>query len=133
MYQRISSWYIESVVPIAGTVEAYPIAGNGLGRPPAGAEIHAAVETNSLLTLWSHLRVGPWSSVVPHTFLLLPNDGLAGIPLIEPNASHLIGLVASDRDPLPPVAHALLNVAGRLDVASTIDRQVGQLSPAAIC
>ena len=32
-----------------------------------GAEIHAAVETNSLLTLWSHLRVGPWSSVVPHT------------------------------------------------------------------
>ena len=98
-----------------------------------GAEIHAAVETNSLLTLWSHLRLGHWSSVVPHTFLLLPErvTGLVGIPLTEPDASHLIGLVASDRDPLPPVAHALLNVAGRLDIAGTIDRQVGQLSPAA--
>jgi DNA-binding transcriptional LysR family regulator len=100
-----------------------------------GAEIHAAVETNSLLTLWAHLRLGQWSSVVPHTFLLLPreSDGLVGIPLTEPNASHQIGLVASDRDPLPPVAHALLNVARRLDVASTIDRRVDQLSPAACC
>ena len=98
-----------------------------------GAEIHAAVETNSLLTLWSHLRLGQWSSVVPHTFLLLPGDGLVGIPLTEPDASHQIGLVASDRDPLPPVAHALLNVARRLDVASTIDRQVDQLSPTARC
>jgi hypothetical protein len=51
---------------------------------------------------------------------LLPNDGLVGIPLTEPDASHLIGLVASDRDPLPPVAHALLNVAARLDIASTM-------------
>ena len=98
-----------------------------------GAEIHAAVETNSLLTLWSHLRLGHWSSVVPQSFLLLPreNDELVGIPLTEPNASHLIGVVASDRDPLPPVAHALLNVAARLDVASAIDRQVGQPYPAA--
>jgi DNA-binding transcriptional LysR family regulator len=69
-----------------------------------GAEIHAKVETNSLLTLWSHLRLGQWSSVVPHSFLLLPieADGLVGIPLTQPEASHLIGLVASDRDPLPP-------------------------------
>jgi DNA-binding transcriptional LysR family regulator len=100
-----------------------------------GAEIHAAVETNSLLTLWSHLRLGHWSSVVPHTFLSLPreSDRLVGIPLTEPNASHLIGLVASDRDPLPPVAHALLAVARRLDLASTIDHQVSQLSSAAFC
>jgi DNA-binding transcriptional LysR family regulator len=33
-----------------------------------GAEIHTAIETNSLVTLWSHLRLGHWSSVVPHTF-----------------------------------------------------------------
>jgi len=31
----------------------------------AGAEIHAAIETNSLITLWSHLRFGQWSTVVP--------------------------------------------------------------------
>lgn len=100
----------------------------------AGAEIHASVETNSLVTLWSHLRFGHWSTVVPHTFLLLLGemDGLIGIPLIEPNASHLIGLVASDRDPLPPVAHALLGVARRLDIGTTIDRKISQLSSAAL-
>jgi hypothetical protein len=71
---------------------------------------------------------------VPHTFLLLlgETDGLTAIPLVEPDASHLIGLVASDRDPLPPVAHALLDLARRLDVGNAIDRQVGQLSTAAL-
>jgi DNA-binding transcriptional LysR family regulator len=97
----------------------------------AGAEIHASVETNSLVTLWSHLRFGHWSTVVPHSFLLLLGemDGLTGIPLIEPSASHLIGLVASDRDPLPPVAHALLDVARRLDLGSAIDREIGRCRP----
>ncbi len=89
----------------------------------AGAEVHATVETNSLVTLWSHLRFGPWSSVVPHTFLLLlaERDELAAIPLTEPDVSHLIGVVASDRDPLPPVAHALLNVARDVDIAAIIE------------
>jgi DNA-binding transcriptional LysR family regulator len=93
----------------------------------AGAEFHAAVETNSLVTLWSHLRFGPWSTVVPHTFLLLlsESDGLAAIPLTDPDASHLIGLVASDRDPLPPVAQALLTVASRLDLGVKIEELTG--------
>ena len=71
----------------------------------AGAEASPSVETNSLATLWSHLRYGHWSTVVPHTFLLLleQTEGLISLPLIEPDASHLIGLVASDRDPLTPV------------------------------
>jgi len=99
----------------------------------AGAEIHASVETNSLVTLWSHLRFGHWSTVVPHTFLLLLGemDGLTAIPLTEPKASHLIGLVASDRDPLPPVVLALLGVARRLDIRNAIDRKIGQLSSSA--
>jgi len=99
----------------------------------AGVTIHASVETNSLVTLWSHLRFGRWSSVVPHTFLLLLSewDGLVGIPLTEPSASHLIGLVASDRDPLPPIAHAFLEVAARLDIASNIDRQIAEGSTVA--
>ena len=94
-----------------------------------GAEVHAAIETNSLVTLWSHLRFGRWSSVVPHTFVLLlaERDGLAAIPLGEPNASHLIGIVTSDRDPLPPVAHALLNVARDLDIAATIKNLISDL------
>lgn len=96
-----------------------------------GAEIHASIETNSLVTLWSHLRFGHWSTVIPHTFLLLLGaiEGLTAIPLTEPDASHVIGLVVSDRDPLPPVAHALLRLARQLDMASAIDREIGR-SPA---
>ncbi len=92
----------------------------------AGAEVHASVETNSLVTLWSHIRFGHWSTVVPHTFLLLLTEvgGLTGIPLVEPAASHLIGLVASDRDPLPPVARALLDVARGLDMTRLIDSEI---------
>jgi DNA-binding transcriptional LysR family regulator len=94
----------------------------------AGAEIQAAVETNSLVTLWAHLRFGHWSSVAPHSFLLLlaDRDELSAVPLTDPDASHLIGIVASDRDPLPPVAQALLDVAGRVDIAATIDGMSGE-------
>jgi DNA-binding transcriptional LysR family regulator len=95
-----------------------------------GAESHASLETNSLLTLWGHVRSGHWSSVVPHSFLLLGQTaGLTAIPLVEPEASHLIGLVASDRDPLPPVARALLDLAERLDIGQAIDRAIEQRLP----
>jgi hypothetical protein len=72
---------------------------------------------------------------VPQTFQLLPRetDGLVGIPLTEPNATHLIGLVVSDREPLPPVAQALWNVARRLELESTIERTLGQVLPARFC
>jgi DNA-binding transcriptional LysR family regulator len=95
----------------------------------AGAEANPSVETNSLVTLWSHVRYGHWSTVVPHTFLLLlaPTEGLTTIPLIEPETSHLIGLVASDRNPPAPVAQALLNLAGKLDLATSINGQVDRL------
>ena len=98
----------------------------------AGAEVHAVVETNSLITLWSHLRLGALSTVVPESFLLLLGKlgDLVAIPLTDPDASHLIGIVASDRDPLPPIAHALLGVAAKLDLQSVIDRNT-QSAPGA--
>ncbi len=62
---------------------------------------------------------------MPHTFLLLNETaGLTAIPLVEPEASHLIGLVASDRDPLPPAARALLDLARGLDIGRAIDRAI---------
>jgi DNA-binding transcriptional LysR family regulator len=86
----------------------------------AGAEYHPAIQTNSLITLWSHLKMGNWSTIVPHSFLLLVQTmpGLRVLPLVEPSAEHTIGLVASDRDPMTPLARAFLNVAQRLDIAS---------------
>jgi DNA-binding transcriptional LysR family regulator len=94
----------------------------------AGAEVHAAIETNSLITLWSHLRFGQWSTVVPHSFLSLigETEGVIAIPLHEPNASHAVGLVASDRDPLAPVARAFLDIAKQRDLRHAIERQLAK-------
>jgi DNA-binding transcriptional LysR family regulator len=92
----------------------------------AGAEVHAAIETNSLITLWSHLKFGHWSTVVPGTFLSLIGDvdGLIPLALVEPDASHAVGLVASDRDPLAPTVRAFLDAAKRIDLDKEVDRQI---------
>jgi DNA-binding transcriptional LysR family regulator len=93
-----------------------------------GAEIHAAIETNSLITLWAHLKFGQWSTVVPNSLLSLIGevDGLVALALIEPDASHAVGLVASDRDPLPPVARAFLDLAKQEESREQIHRQLAQ-------
>jgi DNA-binding transcriptional LysR family regulator len=97
----------------------------------AGAEVHAAIEANSLITLWSHLKFGQWSAVLPSSFLPLIGevDGLVALDLVEPDASHAIGLVASDRDPLLPVARAFLNSAKQVGLGEQIHRQLAQLRP----
>jgi DNA-binding transcriptional LysR family regulator len=95
----------------------------------AGAEVNAAIETNSLTTLWSHLKFGQWSTVVPNSFLsLIGNvDGLIALALVEPDASHAVGLVASDRDPLPPAARAFFDLAKQGDLLKEITRQLIRL------
>jgi DNA-binding transcriptional LysR family regulator len=95
----------------------------------AGAKVQATVETNSLITLWSHLRFGDLATVVPHTFLLLLDrmDEFAAIPLVEPEASHAVGLVASERDPLPPVTRAFLDFANMANLKREIGRRFVQL------
>jgi DNA-binding transcriptional LysR family regulator len=87
---------------------------------------NTAIETNSVLTLCSHVRDGPWSSVVPHTFLHLFGvpAGMCAIPLIDPQPAHEIGLVIADREPAPPLARALMETATHLDLQSQLDQVV---------
>jgi hypothetical protein len=67
---------------------------------------------------------------VPHTFLtLLGHDdaafrGLQAIPLVEPEGAQTVGLVVSEREPLPPLARALLEVAQRADIARVLERML---------
>jgi DNA-binding transcriptional LysR family regulator len=95
----------------------------------AGAEVNAAIETNSLIMLWSHLKFGHWSTVVPNSFLpLIGNvEELVALALVDPDATHAVGLVASDRDPLPPIARAFLDQAKQINLSEEIDRQLKQL------
>jgi DNA-binding transcriptional LysR family regulator len=83
-----------------------------------------AIETNSVLALCSHVREGPWSSVIPHTFLYVfgAPEGMRAIPLTEPEPTHEIGLAIADRDPAPPIARALMQAAKQQKLQSILDR-----------
>jgi DNA-binding transcriptional LysR family regulator len=90
----------------------------------AGAEARPTLETNSISTLITHVRDGPWSSVLSHAWLhaFEVPPGMRVIPLVEPATTRTIGLVWLDRDPEPILAHALLEVAGGVDLESALSR-----------
>jgi DNA-binding transcriptional LysR family regulator len=84
----------------------------------AGAVVRPRIETNSLITIWTHLRRGGYSSVLPEAMLGVVGsaDGLVTIPLVEPDASQSVGLIVPDRDPPTPLAAAFLAVAETVPV-----------------
>jgi DNA-binding transcriptional LysR family regulator len=89
---------------------------NNIARS-AGLKLAPTVTTNSFLAVCSYVCSGVWSSIVPHTFSHLFSEckDLVSIDLVDPIHSQNIGLVTSDRNPMPPLAHALLQCAKRLD------------------
>ncbi len=81
----------------------------------AGARVQAMVESNSTIALVSHVRSGLWSSVVPMKLAaMFTGQGVVAIPIVEPEAEHLVGLVTARRDPQTPVLQALIEAAARL-------------------
>jgi len=92
----------------------------------AGVHARTVMETDSLVTLWSHLLFGRWSTVMPQTFLLFEQQReIISIPLVEPEVFHTLGLVASDRERLAPLARAFLECARNLDLNAEIERRIG--------
>jgi DNA-binding transcriptional LysR family regulator len=88
-----------------------------------GVEIKAEVVSNSFLAIFSHLRHGGWSSIVPHTFTHLFADAgdLVAVDLVEPAHTQAIGLVFSDREPLSPMSGALLSSVAEVDFERDLD------------
>ncbi len=92
-----------------------------------------ALETDSVLALIAYVRLGGWSSVVPHTFLTLLGHrgatlrGIQAIPLTAPSTTHTVGLVVAEREPLPALTRALLKSVRRLDVTA----ELAKLMPSA--
>lgn len=82
----------------------------------AGLVSQPAIETNSFMGVWSFVRRGPWTSIVPEASFQGLGDAtdLVAVPLVEPVHVQPVGLVLSDRDPLSPVAAALLKLARSL-------------------
>ena len=79
------------------------------------------LESDSMILLFAHVRTGRWASVMPAR--LAETLGLTAtiraIPIVEPEAVHTIGLVVPPREPLTPLAAALVAEAKRL--AATLD------------
>lgn len=79
----------------------------------AGCHPEPALETNSVINLYSNVRLMGLASVMPDYLLnLLGSDpGLKAIPLVEPEVAHSVGLVIQDRDPVAPLVRAFRDAA----------------------
>lgn len=79
----------------------------------AGATVKPTLESNSMVVLFSHIRTGKWASIMPVN--LAETLGLAGdirsIPIVEPDAHHVVGMIAAPREPHTPIVSALLHEA----------------------
>lgn len=79
-------------------------------RDAGGGTPDPTLESNSMIVLFSHVRTGRWASVMPEKLAdtLGLTEHLRSIPIVEPEAVHGIGLVVPDREPMPPMAAALV-------------------------
>jgi DNA-binding transcriptional LysR family regulator len=89
----------------------------------AGTTPAPRVEADSMEAVCAHVRQGLLSGVLPQAALAIIGDtpGLRVFPLIEPAASHAVGLVTLDRDPPTPIAAAFRQIAREIDVESALD------------
>lgn len=82
----------------------------------AGVQVRPTLESNSMIVLFSHIRTGKWSSIMPlnlaETFGFA--EPIRAIPIVEPDASHTVGLVVAKRDPNTTLVQALLDEATAL-------------------
>ena len=90
----------------------------------AGLKAAPRLETNSVMALYSQMRTGAWSSVLPHSFLWVSGTppGMLALPLVEPVRTHEIGLVFRDQTPLPPLVEALRKAAAGLRLQEVVDQ-----------
>lgn len=90
---------------------------NGIAAS-AGLDLKPKVVSNSFLGVASHLRLGFWCAIVPHTFGFVFGgaDDLVLLDMIEPVHQQTIGLVLADRLPQSPIALALQECAGKAQI-----------------
>jgi len=88
----------------------------------AGTEPSPTLESNSMIVLYAHVRTGRWASVMPARLAetLGLTDTVRSIPIIEPEATHTVGLVVPYREPMTPLTAALVREAR--DVAKVLSQ-----------
>lgn len=93
----------------------------------AGAELHPAIEVDTVGGLYAQMAGARWSSIIPHTWLHafgLP-AGMCAVPLHPQPSTPPVGvLVRSDKHGEPIVAAALLDAIRDLDAAAVLEHAV---------
>ena len=97
----------------------------------AGREPSPTLESNSMIVLFAHVRTGKWASIMPAKLAetLGLTDNVRSIPIVEPAATHAIGLVVPHREPMTPLIAALVVEARQL-AASLAAPARGSATPA---
>jgi len=74
-----------------------------------GANPRCQVETTSMSNILAHVIGSGLIGIVPEDFLASIGgiEGVASIPLVAPEVTHAVGLIALDRNPMPPAIAAL--------------------------
>jgi DNA-binding transcriptional LysR family regulator len=79
----------------------------------AGVTVEPSLEANSMIVLFSHVRTGRWSSIMPRNVAKsfgFPEE-ISIVSLVDPEPHHTVGLVATHREPFTPLVSALLHEA----------------------
>jgi DNA-binding transcriptional LysR family regulator len=79
----------------------------------AGCHPVPALETNSVINLYSNVRLMGLASVMPHYLqsLLGEDSAISAVPLVEPDVAHSVGMITQDRDPIAPLVRAFREAA----------------------
>ncbi|WP_281982569.1 LysR family transcriptional regulator [Thalassorhabdomicrobium marinisediminis] len=88
----------------------------------AGVEVTPRIEASSVVVLVSHVVRSNLATILPvrAAEIFLKGDDLQSVPLVSPDASHIVGLVAPHREPLTPVLATLLDRARTLSDVSGV-------------
>jgi DNA-binding transcriptional LysR family regulator len=88
----------------------------------AGRTVTPAIETNSMTSLFTHVRLDLCSSIVASQLLTImpPDPDLMALPLVSPELAYTVGLVFAERDPPAPLAQALAVIAARGEVGDAV-------------
>ena len=87
-----------------------------------GVQPAVVLETDSLLSLYAHVQHAGLFSVFPHSLLsVLPAGSGVRASLLLPELTRGIGLIARNRNPLPPLVAAIWKAAEQLDLQREFD------------
>ena len=95
----------------------------------ANAQVEPELESNSIVNLYTHVQMAGLATVLPEIFLGVMGEAarIRAIPLISPVVEHSVGLVAHDRDPLPKVVKAMLDLAESYRLPDALTRGLSPL------